>query len=150
MQTEASQGSAAPPSPSATSVKASNEKNSKKRASPSGDSEQPEKNHKATRCPCLRVLPGTKSPMRRCRRSPLWKLSLGQCRVHCPRKPQAKEESLYGQHSGPVRLHRSSVALQNNGQQRESHSSQQECDCGHEHSRPSTSQQRLSHLDQQH
>ncbi|KAF5630700.1 cutinase transcription factor 1 beta [Fusarium tjaetaba] len=43
MQTEASQGSAAPPSPSATSVKASNEKNSKKRASPSGDSEQPEK-----------------------------------------------------------------------------------------------------------
>ncbi|KAJ4109057.1 Cutinase transcription factor 1 beta [Fusarium oxysporum] len=43
MQTEASQGSAAPPSPTATSVKASNEKNSKKRASPSGDSEQPEK-----------------------------------------------------------------------------------------------------------
>ncbi|KAF4452889.1 cutinase transcription factor 1 beta [Fusarium austroafricanum] len=43
MQTEASQGSAAPPSPTSASVKATNEKNSKKRASPSGDSEQPEK-----------------------------------------------------------------------------------------------------------
>ncbi|KAF5659165.1 cutinase transcription factor 1 beta [Fusarium heterosporum] len=43
MQTESSQGAAAPPSPMSTSPKNSAEKNSKKRSSPSGDSEQPEK-----------------------------------------------------------------------------------------------------------
>ncbi|KAF4990242.1 hypothetical protein FGRMN_8587 [Fusarium graminum] len=43
MQTESSQGAAAPPSPMSTSPKNSTEKNSKKRSSPSGDSEQPEK-----------------------------------------------------------------------------------------------------------
>ncbi|KAM0558573.1 hypothetical protein ACHAPJ_004768 [Fusarium lateritium] len=43
MQTETSQGSAAPPSPASTATKTGNDKNSKKRASPSGDSEQPEK-----------------------------------------------------------------------------------------------------------
>ncbi|KAM0346059.1 hypothetical protein ACHAPU_005820 [Fusarium lateritium] len=43
MQTESSQGAAAPPSPMSTSPNTSTEKNSKKRSSPSGDSEQPEK-----------------------------------------------------------------------------------------------------------
>ncbi|KAM0223530.1 hypothetical protein ACHAQD_003169 [Fusarium lateritium] len=42
MQTESSQGAAAPPSPT-SSARNGPEKNSKKRSSPSGDSEQPEK-----------------------------------------------------------------------------------------------------------
>ncbi|KAF5016952.1 hypothetical protein F66182_11204, partial [Fusarium sp. NRRL 66182] len=43
MQAETSQGLTAPQSPGSTSAKNSTEKNNKKRSSPSGDSEQPEK-----------------------------------------------------------------------------------------------------------